>query len=113
MSTQARVQLCNAYVLKESLRHGALRAGQVTCKIFATEEGKRLLALVKKDFANYLAVGKLMAVDWARPQGCDFHFSAIDLDSFEGFYEAVEKVTVDLKMLEMIPTDAQTFNSFP
>lgn len=34
--TQTCVQLCNVYVLKESLRHGALKAGQVACKIAAT-----------------------------------------------------------------------------
>lgn len=65
MSRQASLQLCNTYVHKDSLRHGALRAGQVACKIAAPEEGKRLLGLGKKDFANNLAGGILMAVEWA------------------------------------------------
>lgn len=83
---------------KESLRHGALRAGQVACRITAAEEGRGLLQLVKKDFANYLAVGKLMAVKYVQSQSCDFYFSTIHLDNSKGFDGAVEKVTADLKM---------------
>lgn len=64
--TQASVELCNAYVQKESLRHGAFLVGQVTSRISASEKGKRLLFLVKKDFANYISVGELMVVEWVR-----------------------------------------------
>lgn len=68
---------------------------------------------MKKDFANYLSACKLMAVEWAKSQGCNFDFSTIDLDNAEGFDEAVAKVIEDLKMLKILPEDAQTFNSFP
>lgn len=112
-SAQASVQLCNAYVQKESLRHGALMAGQVASRIVAADEGNRLLSLVKKDFANYVSVGKLMAADWAKSQGCDFDFSSIDVDSSEGFEKAEAKVTEDLKMLKVLPAEAKNFNSFP
>lgn len=67
---------------------------------------------MKKDFANYLAIGKLMAVEWAQLQGSDFEFSGMDLNNLEDFYRAVEKVTADLKMLKEISAEVQIFNSF-
>lgn len=112
MSRQAFIQLCNADVHKESLRHDVLRVGQFAYKIVVAEEGKRSLELVKNEFANYLTVGKLMAAGWAQSQGCDFDFPTMDLDSLESFDRAVEKVTADLKMLEELPADAKNFNSF-
>lgn len=68
---------------------------------------------MKKDFANYLAVEKLMVVEWAQSQGCSFDFSTINLDSSDGYIGAIEKVTTDLKSLGELPTEAENFNSFP
>lgn len=109
----AQVQLCNAYIDIKVLKHDTTVVGQFPCSVAAARKGQIILELVKKDMFNYLTTGKLMAVDWAKSQGCSFNFSGLDLDNTEGFKEAVAKVNEDLKSLDLLQAEAENFNSFP
>lgn len=92
-----QVQLCNADVDFEMLKHGTIVIDQLACSVAVAHEGQRMLDLTKKEMFKYLTTGKLMATDWAKSQGCAFDFSGMDLDSTndlksQGFNEAVDKV---------------------
>lgn len=72
-----------------------------------------MLDLTKNDMFNYLAIGKLMTVEWAKLQCCSFDLSGLSRDNTQGFDGYVTKVTNDLKFLEYLLMEAKNFNSFP
>lgn len=78
-------------------------AGRVVIAIYAFKEAKQMLEFIKKEFPNCVAVGKLMAAEWAKSQGSKLNFSQMDLDNLDRYEDAKVKIIENLKEIDALP----------
>lgn len=81
----SNINIKNAFVEKESLKFGALKASKVTIAVATSHETQKRKELVKNDALNYVAVVWMLTVRCAIAQDVDVDWTMMKVYDKDGY----------------------------